>query len=148
MSYYATQTEVSFKYPASTVNRAAGGFDKDDEEVVGRWVELASDGSVVLVNDNSKPIGVITRLSPGGVAVALGPFVKGKQGGTTAIPVGSYITGATKTIRAGVTERGFVKAETGTAAADLARRVGAVVDSAATTANTEGDASTQVLMWR
>ena len=148
MSYYAQMVEISFNYPASSVNRAAGGFTKDDDEVIGRWVELGTDGSVVLVNDDSKPIGVITTLGPTKVGVALGPFVKGKQSGTTAIPVNSYITGATKTIRAGVTERGFCKAETGSAAANLARRVGAVIDSAATTANTEGVASTQVLMWR
>ena len=148
MSYYATQVEVSFNYPASAT-RGTGGFDKDSDEVIGRWVELDNAGGVLLVANESKPIGVITRLGPTKVAVALGPFVKGKQGGTTAIPVGSYITGATKQVAAtGTPERGFVQAETGGAAANLARRVGAVVDSAATTANTEGEASTQVLMWR
>ena len=147
MSYYATQTEVSFDYPTSSA-RGTGGFDKDSDEVIGRWVQLAAGGRVELVADNAKPIGVITRLDTTKVAVALGPFVKGKQNGTTAIPVGSGITGATKAVvNAGTPERGFVKAAGTTTAAHAINRTGVVVDSAATTADSEGDASTEVLMW-
>ena len=147
MSYYATQVEISFNYPASSA-RASGGFDNSDDEVIGRWVQLADGERVELVAAGAKPIGVITRLAPTKVAVALGPFVKGKQNGTTKIPIGSGITGATKAVVAsGTPERGFVEAAGTTTAAHALNRTGVVVDSADTTANTEGEASTQVLMW-
>ena len=148
MSYYASQLEVSFDFPPTGLTRAQGGFDKDDDEVIGRWVEMHSDGSVKLVLANQKPLGVITRFSSGKVAVALGPFVKGKQAGTTAIPEGSGVTGATKAVVAsGTPEPGFVAAGAAGSVANAVGRTGVVIESADTTANTEGVASTQVLMW-
>lgn len=149
MSYYATMTEISLDYPPSSVTRANGGFTKDDDEVIGRWVQLDATNNAVLVADDAKPFGVITRLNATKFAVAVGPFVKGKQSDPTAIPVGSPITGATKVVVSGQTaERGFIKAETGTAIANVNRRVGIVVASAGNAANTQGTAGTEVMMFR
>ena len=147
MSYYATQTELSFNYPPAATARSAGGFNKDNSEVIGRWVQATTGGAVLLVANNVKPLGVITRLSATKVAVAVGPIVKGKQAGTTAIAAGSAITGSERAVASGDDQRGFIKAETGNDAPSAIRRVGAVLDSGTSTANTEGTANTQVLMF-
>lgn len=155
MSYYRNRDAVSFDYPPSTVTRAQGGFTKDDDEVIGRWVELdETDGHALLVAANNRPIGVIISLNPGKVGVALGPIVQGKQSGTTALKKMLAIKGATKVVRAGGTaERGFVTEQTvptGNSAADVSAtfiKRGIVISSAATTAETEGDPSTEVLMY-
>ena len=154
MPYYRTRDVVSMDYPVDSsgdpITRANGGFTKNDSEVIGRWVEKhETTGQAYLVDENHLPIGVIVRLSETKVAVALGPFVQGKQGGTTALVQNLGITGDTKQIRAGVTERGFVKNRnvSSVTADQAANSRGVVWDSAATTINTEGEPSTQVLMY-
>lgn len=149
MSYFASDTIITFNYPPASVTRANGGFTSRDKALTGRWVSLEADGTLRLVDENSRPIGVITTLSPGKVGITLGPICTGKQAGTTAIPLGSPITGARKIVSVGGTaERGFVKPEPAKLPlANVERRKGIVIDSADTEANTEGVSSTGVLMW-
>lgn len=155
MSYYRNRDAVSFDYPPSTVNRANGGFSNTDTEVIGRWVERdESDGTLRLLAANNKPLGVIISLSPTKVGVALGPFVQGKQAGTTALKLMLGVKGATKVVEAGGTaERGFVTevgapaSNTANDVSDLAVRRGIIVASEDTTANSEGEPTTEVLMY-
>ena len=152
MSYYKVDLEITMKYPASTVTRANGGFGKDDDEVIGRWVERdGTDADVaVLVAAGKRPLGVITRLTPAGAAVALGPMVQGKKSDDAAIDVGSRITGATrKESAAGNAERGFVTAlASSPSVAALRDSVGYVLNGGSTTtANTEAAADLEVMMY-
>lgn len=138
MSYYP-QKELSFDVPATSVSRGDGGFKEGDTEVIGRWVQRGTGNTVVLVANNVRPLGVITRITGDKVAVAVGPIVDGKRQGDAALATGIRVTGATRTIRAGVTERGFVKAEDTTSSATLANARGYVINGGGTsTANTEG----------
>ena len=128
MSYYAESLELSFDLPASSVTRAAGGFTADDEEVIGRWVERSTDNTVLLLGAAGRPFGVITRMSSGKVAVAVGTVVRGKRGQDAVIPVGSRVTGATRKESAtGVAERGFVSAGTTTNVVNLSNSEGYVI---------------------
>ena len=140
MSYYAVE-ELSFDLPASTVTRANGGFAEGDEEVIGRWVQKGSTGNtVVLLANNNKPLGVITRIAAGKVGVAIGPVVKGKKGPNAAIGLGLSVRGAQRQISAtGSPEPGFVQAVDTSTAATLERSAGYVLDGGTvTTANTDG----------
>ena len=147
MAGYGTTDTMSADYPPVAVNRAAGGFTKDDKEVVGRAVQLASDGSVRLVADGVKPLGSIISLDATKVGIGLGPYISVKQNGTTALTVAEPVTGATKkVVPGGTAERGFVKGA-GTPSGDAAilNAKGIVVQSAATIDETEGEASTCLL---
>ena len=90
MPYYRTRDVISMDYPVDSsgdpITRANGGFTKNDSEVIGRWVERhETTGQAYLVDSNHLPFGVIVRLDETKLAVALGPIVQGKQGGTTAL---------------------------------------------------------------
>ena len=155
MPYKVQRDEYSFDYPPSTVNRANGGFTKDDAEVIGRWVQRdESDGTLRLLGDKNRPFGVINTLGPTKVGVAVGPVVKGKQAGTAALKIGLGVIGATRVVATGMTaERGFVT-EQGTPASNtaddvsaVANKVGQILSSEATTVETEGDISCEVLMY-
>lgn len=153
MSYYKVDLEITMKYPAATVTRANGGFTKDDSEVIGRWVERSgTDPDVaVLLGAGKRPLGVITRLTAAGAAVACGPIVQGKKGDDGAIAVGSRITGATRQESAtGSAERGFVTALTTSSPsiANLRDSVGYVLNGGSTVlANTEAAADLEVMMY-
>ena len=149
MSYYAVNTELSFDLPAASVTRANGGFSAaDQEDMIGRWVERGTGNTVVLVADGNKPLGVITRITNGKVAVGIGPVLKGKRGPDTALTLNSAVTGATRQESAsGTAERGFVKNAVTTSAATLEKSKGQVLDGgAASTANTAA-ALCEVLMY-
>ena len=155
MPYYRNRDAINFDYPPAATTRANGGFKHGDDEVIGRWVELdETDGHCLLVAANNRPIGVIISLAPTKVGVAIGPIVQGKQAGTTALKKMLAIKGATKVVEAGSSaERGFVTEQTiptGNSAADVSAtfiKRGIIIGSEATTANEEGVASTQVLMY-
>lgn len=151
MSYYKVDLEITMKYPASSVTRANGGFSKDDSEVIGRWVERSGTNPDValLVNAGSRPLGVITRLTAAGAAVACGPIVQGKKSDDGAVAVGSRITGATRQESAtGSAERGFVTALSGGTVANLRDSVGYVLNGGSTVpANTEAAADLEVMMY-
>ena len=138
MSYYAESLELSFDLPASTVTRAQGGFTATDEDVIGRWVERSTDNTVLLLGADGRPLGVITRMSSGKVAVAVGTVVRGKRGTDAVIPVGSRVTGTTrKESAAGAAERGFVGPGKTSAVVDISNSDGYVISQdAASTANT------------
>ena len=140
MSAYAVH-EVSFDLPASTVTRANGGFKEGDDEVIGRWVERGTGNTVILLGENKRPLGVITRITGTKVAVALGPIVKGRRAGDTALSNGIAVTGALRTVVSGGSdEPGFVGAQVTTSAATLSLSRGYVTDGGETsTANTEGN---------
>lgn len=146
MSAYAVH-ELSFDLPAATVARADGGFTSTDTDVIGRWVERGTGNTVVLVRAGQRPLGVITRVDNRKVAVAVGPVLKGKRGGDTALANGARITGATRKESAtGATERGFVNAAPSTAAG-IDKGSGYVIDGgAAGTANTPAT-DVEVLMY-
>lgn len=112
MSYYAQSTELSFDLPDSGLTRAQGGFGEDDgEAVIGRWVQRDTEDTVKLLLADARPFGVITRLSSGKVAVAVGSILRGKRGSDTVIGVGNRVTGDTRKESAtGNAEPGFVKA--------------------------------------
>ena len=150
MPYAQSKIRRSYDYPGGAITRAAGGFSSDDTEVIGRWVQLRPDGSVLLLAANIRPYGVIATLSEDKVGVDVGPFVTGKQGPTAALTVNSPVTGDTRVVEAGGTaERGFIKNATVPAANLTAayHLMGIVEQSEATTANTEGVASTVVRMY-
>lgn len=149
MANQPTDKIRSYDYPASTVSRANGGFDKDDREVVGRWVTQQADGSVLLTADNERPTGVIMTLGATKVGVGMGPYVTGKQAGSTKIPIDSWITGATKkVVTGGTAERGFVKAVDASSAALQNTSIGFVTASVDTVDETEGEPTTEVYRWR
>ena len=109
MSYFQAK-EISFDVPASSVTRANGGFKDGDEDVIGRWVQKGTGNTVVLLDDNARPLGVITRITGTTVAVAIGPIVRGKRGPDAILASGTRVTGATRQESAsGTAERGFVK---------------------------------------
>ena len=139
MSYYP-QHELSFDVPASTVTRANGGFKDGDTDVIGRWVQRGTGNTVVLVEDNGRPLGVITRITGDKVAISVGPIVDGKRQGDTALATGIRITGATRVVVNGqAAERGFVKAQNVSNVANLANARGYVIDGGGTsTADTQG----------
>ena len=139
MSAYRVH-EISFDLPASTVTRAQGGFKEGDSEVIGRWVQKGTGNTVVLVADNARPLGVITRIGKGTVAVALGPVVKGKRSGNAALGINTSVIGGTRQIASGGTaERGFVKAGLVDTITNASNSVGTVLDGGGTTtANTDG----------
>lgn len=149
MANQPTDNVRSYDYPADTVTRANGGFGKDDKEVIGRWVTQQADGSLLLTADNERPTGTIISLDETKVGVGMGPYVTGKQAGTTKIPIDSWITGATKKVVAGGTaERGFVKAVDANTAALQNTSIGYVTASEDTIDETEGKATTEVYRWR
>ena len=138
MSAYRVH-EVSFDLPASTVTRANGGFKEGDTDVIGRWVQKGTGNTVVLVADNGNPLGVITRIGKGTVAVAIGPIVKGKRAGDTALATNIPVTGATRNVTGEANARGFVKAGRTSSAADASTNRGTVIDGGATsTAGSQG----------
>ena len=149
MSTYRNLVEYSFDYPASTVTRANGGYSATDTEVVGRWVQMQ--GNVpLLVGDDVRPDGIIKSLGATKVGIAFGPILTGKQSGDTVIPAGRFATGATRTVTNGGTpERGFVKALPAslTTVAHAVSAKGRIINSGTNTADTEGEANTDVLMW-
>ena len=158
MSYYAVKQELSFDAPASTVTRANGGFGEDDKEVIGRWVQRDTGNTVILVDDNVRPLGVITGVTGTKVAVAVGPIVRGKRSDNAVLARDVRITGATRVVTSGGTaERGFIKAQTVRTASianlqtDLLGSVGRTFGSgsAASTADTEptSDQWEDVLMY-
>lgn len=149
MANQPTDLVTSFDYPASTITRAAGGFNKDSKEVIGRAVQLASDGTLRLVADGIKPIGSIMTLDETKVGVGLGPYITVKQAGTTALTVAEAVTGATKKVVAGGTaERGFVKgAGTPSSITEVLNALGKVTSSEATTDETEGKATTEIFVY-
>ena len=146
MSYLAVK-EISYDLPASTVSAANGGFTADNN-LIGRWVEKATGNTVVLLGNNNRPLGVITRFTGTKVAVAVGPVVRGKKGQDAVIAYGERVTGATRVESAGGSaDRGFVKAEDTTSAATLANARGYTVDGGTvTTANTPG-VNVEVMLW-
>ena len=149
MASLGTRDVISLDFPGQAVNRAAGGFTKDDKEVVGRAVQLASDGTLRLVADGVKPLGSIVSLDSTKVGVGLGPYITLKQNGTTALAVSEPVTGATKkVVPGGTAERGFVKGA-GTPSGDAAilNAKGIVVESADTIDETEGEASTVIFAY-
>ena len=149
MANQPTDNAKSYDYPASTVTRANGGFDKDDKEVIGRWVQQQADGSVLLVGEDQRPTGVIQTLDATKVGVAMGPWLTGKQSGTTKIPIDSWVTGDTKVVvPGGSPERGFVKEVDATSGALQGTSIGFVTASEDTTANSEGKATTEIYRTR
>lgn len=137
MSAYAVK-ELSFDMPASSVSAADGGFSASDD-VVHRAVRVEGDGSVRLVDNNEKPVGSISRVAGGKVAVAVGDVVVYLRGPDTALTQGQRITGATRVITSGGTAQlGYVQNGAATAAGINASK-GQVIDGDATsTANTQG----------
>ena len=137
MSAYAVH-ELSFDLPAATVTRANGGFKEGDTDVIGRWVQRGTGNTVVLVADNARPLGVITRITNNKVAVAVGPVVKGKRGPDAALSLGGVVTGALrKESDTGSAERGFVKPGRTDSVVNATTNKGYVLDGgAAGTANT------------
>ena len=87
---------------------------------------------------DGRPLGVITRMSSGKVAVAVGTVVRGKRGTNAVIPVGSRVTGIARQESAtGTAERGFVGPGKTSAVSDLSNSDGYVISQdAASTANT------------
>ena len=146
MANQPTDLVVTYPYPPIAANRAAGGFTKDSSEVIGRAVQLDSDGSVRLVADDVKPFGSIMTLTASGVGVGLGPYITVKQNGTTKLPIGLGVTGATKVVVSGGTaERGFVKSQaTPSTIVQAINELGIVTDSEDTTADSEGEATTEI----
>lgn len=151
MSYYKVDLEITMKYPASTTTRANGGFGKDDSEVIGRWVERSgTDPDVaVLLGAGNRPLGVITRLTAAGPAIACGPILQGKKADDGPIAVGSRITGATRQESAtGSAERGFVSALSGGTVANLRDSTGYVLNGGSTVgSNVAAAADLEVLMY-
>lgn len=158
MSYYGTHQDISFDYPASTVTRAQGGFSSSSTEVIGRWVVKGPDGTVRLAGGTgvtaTAVLGVITSLGASKVGVAVGPIVKGKRSGDTALAPGGRVEAATRRVASGgAQEPGFVNARAlaSITVAQLAASVGVILDGgAASTADTEptSDEWVEVLMVR
>ena len=121
MSYYAVK-ELSFDLPAASVARSAGGFtEANQNEVVGRWVTRGTGNTVILAADGARLLGVITRVTGGKVAVAIGPVVRGKRSADAALAAGVPVVGATRQESAtGTAERGFCKAATTSTVTGLA----------------------------
>ena len=111
MSYYAVK-ELSFDLPAASVARSAGGFtEANQNEVIGRWVQRDTGNTVILAADNARLLGVITRVTGGKVAVAVGPVLRGKRSADAPLAAGVGVVGATRQESAtGTAERGFCKA--------------------------------------
>lgn len=155
MSYYRNRDAISVNYPPAATTRANGGFKHGDDEVIGRWVEFAEDADhCMLVAAGNKVAGVIISLSPTKVGVALGPIVQGKQAGTTALKNMLGVKGATKVVETGgtaepgfVTEVGAPTANSASDVSDNAVRRGIILSAKATTAETEGDPTTEVLLY-
>ena len=147
MSAYPVH-EISFDLPASTVTRTNGGFKESDEEVIGRWVQRSTGNTVILLQDNGRPLGIITRITAGKVAVAIGPILVGKRAADTALAVGVTVTGATRVVASGGTaEPGFVKRGRTDSVANAETATGNVLDGGGTSsANTEGT-TCEVLMY-
>lgn len=137
MSYLATK-DYSFNYPPTSLARSAGGFNSDSSEVVGRFVKFIANDAVRLLLADEKPDGVIVRIDINGVAVSVGPFVRGDRGVDTALTPGSRVTGATRQESAsGSAEPGFVQNGKSSSVAELAASTGSVQDGGAVgTANT------------
>ena len=146
MSAYRTH-DISFDVPASSVTRANGGFKEGDTDVIGRWVRRATGNTVILVGDNERPLGVIARITGTKVAVSVGPIVKGKRAGDTALANNISVTGAVRNITGEANARGFVKAGRSGDASQTETNRGMVLDGGGTsTANSQG-ALCEVLLY-
>ena len=147
MSYDKRLATKSFNYPPSSINAAAGGFTKADKKVIGRWVAVVGN-YVILTADNGRVDGCIISVDERSVGVELGPICKGKHSDNAVIADGSMVIGATREVTSGGgQERGFIKAVTVTTVAQVRDSRGPVISSGTNTANTEGTANTEVLMW-
>ena len=148
---YFPQQEYTFAYPPTSLSRADGGFAQSDDEVVGRWVTWHTGaGQVKLVEDNEAVLGIITRMDGNGVAVAVGPRLRGPRSGNAALNPGRAIVGgpARQVGTTGSAEPGFIKEQPAVQnAAQLSVSKGRVINGGGTTtANTPG-AIVDVFMW-
>ena len=143
MSVFSTK-ELSYDPPASTVTRAQGGFSLSDTDVIDRWVQLETDGTIRLVADGETPLGKIARLGFGKVAVSVSGPVRGKRGTDAVIPNGKVVGATRQESATGSAERGFIRAPLN--AADALKAVGRVSkNSAAVTTNTPAGTTTVLL---
>ena len=104
---------------------AAQQITKDDKWIGHSVTEGATPGTIKLCGDGDKVSGSIAYFDSGQIIINdMGEDVAFKNAGASAIPLGSRIVGATRTVDS-VTVHGYVKAFTSAAAAD-----GAAADAA------------------
>ena len=147
MSYRPT-FQITVDTPGASVARSAGGWTAGDTDVINRWVQLESNGTVRLLADEGTPYGVIINVTGDKTAIALGPVLRGKRGPDSALTRGGTVRGDTRQESAsGSAERGFVQDGERDTLPHLIVGRGFVMDGGGTsTANGEG-ALVEVLMW-